>query len=440
MPINKEKMQPPRGMRDFMPKEMRKRQYVLERVNQVFEEYGFQPFESPAIEHWEVLATKGGEEIETQIYKFKDKGDRDVGLRFDLTVPISRVVATNPTLRKPFKRYCTSRVWRYERPQTGRFREFWQADIDIFGVPEVTAEVELISAAITALRRLRFTQFTVQVNHRKLLSALITRVGVTKNQVKTVFRIIDKLDRKPLKEIKAELGSQIEQKKVDAIIETISIKGPLEEVLDQIVETIGTDEQGIQGITELRSLSTYARALRIADRLTIDFSMVRGLDYYTGIIYEIRVPNKLGIGSVAGGGRYDKMVESFGGPPTPAVGISLGIERILELMESEDMFPSNLEKTRVIITALEEGLVLPSMELAESLRGSNIPVEFDLRRRKLPKVLSIADQRKIDFVIIVGKKDFDQDQVTLKKMKTGKQEFIPLKALLQTLLDLISEE
>ncbi|MHA2407273.1 MAG: histidine--tRNA ligase [Candidatus Ranarchaeia archaeon] len=437
MPINKEKMQPPRGMRDFMPKEMRKRLYVLETINQVFEEYGFQPFESPAIEHWEILAAKGGDEIETQIYKFKDKGERDVGLRFDLTVPISRVVASNPTIRKPFKRYCTSRVWRYERPQTGRFREFWQADIDIFGVPEVVAEVELISAAISALRRLKFTQFSVQVNHRKLLSALITKLGVAKDQVKNVFRAIDKLDRKPLKEIEEDLGNQLDKKTVDSIIETISIKGPLENVLDQIALSLGDDEQGVQGIKELRSLSVYARSLKIADHLTIDFSMVRGLDYYTGIIYEIRIPNKLGIGSVAGGGRYDKMVESFGGKSTPAVGISLGIERILEFMESKDMFPPYLEKTKVMITALEADLVLPSMQIAETLRGSNIPVEFDLLRRKLPKVLSIADQRKIGFVVIIGKKDFEQEQVTIRNMKTGEQQFTPIKDILKTLSTLI---
>ncbi len=440
MPIDKEKMQPPRGMRDFMPAEMRKRQFVLTTINQVFEEYGYQPFESPAIEHWEVLAAKGGEEIEKQIYKFKDKGDRDVGLRFDLTVPISRVVASNPTLQKPFKRYCTSRVWRYERPQTGRYREFWQADIDIFGIAEGIAEVELISAAINALKQLGFANFTVQLNNRKLLSALMVKAGVPKKKVSEVFRTIDKLEKKTAKEISEDLTAlQLEEKCVHSIMNLISIKGPLEDVLDKVQAGVVSEVEGKQGVDELRFLAKYARSLKIADHLTIDLSMVRGLDYYTGIIYEIRVPNNLGIGAIAGGGRYDKMVEGLGGKSTAAAGISLGIERILEFMESRNMFPTNLEKTQVLITALEDSLVIPSMQLAERIRTQRISTEFDLARRKLPKVLRIAGERQIPLVVILGRKDYEKGQITIRNMITGEQKTAPFDTGEETIRTLLKK-
>ena len=165
-------------MRDFLPESMLERQYVFDTIREVFENYGYQPFESPAIENWEILSNKGGEEVAKQIYKFKDKGDRDVGLRFDLTIPITRVVASNPVLQKPFRRYSIGRVWRYERPQTGRFREFWQADVDIFGVKETSAEVELLSVAIKALSNLGFSNFKIRLNNRKILTEIISYLGV----------------------------------------------------------------------------------------------------------------------------------------------------------------------------------------------------------------------------------------------------------------------
>ncbi|NIO21052.1 MAG: histidine--tRNA ligase, partial [Candidatus Aenigmarchaeota archaeon] len=316
--------QTPRGTRDFLPIEMIKRDYILETVRKVFESYGFDPLETPAFEEWNLLAKKGsgGEEIKNEIYYFKDKSNRELGLRFDLTVPMARVVAVNPQLSKPFKRYQIGRVWRYDRPQAGRYREFWQADVDIVGAKSVEADLECIVVMVEVLKKLGFEKFSVSLNNRKVLNGMIEFVDIPKKKSPAVFRILDKLEKIGDKDVKKELKSEINPKKAEKLLELINRRGEPKEILEKEMKVLGSNDTARIGIEELKEIVEKAKVYGIADRIEIDFSLVRGLDldYYTGPIFEISVETKKNVGSIAGGGRYDNLIELYGGNWTPATG------------------------------------------------------------------------------------------------------------------------
>jgi len=429
-----------RGMRDFLPRDMIRREKVLRIIRKVFESYGFEPLETPAIEYWEVLSRKCGEDVEKQIFKFKDKGGRDVGLRFDLTVPFARVVAQNPYLPKPFKRYCISRVWRYERPQTGRYREFWQADVDIAGSSLPDADAEVIAVGVDALKALGLSNIEVRLNNRKILEGMALKAGVPYDKVLDVFRSIDKLDKIGLEGVMEELSSKGIPKDIsEKLLEFISINGEDMEVLEKVRSLLKGSKVGEEGVEELISILDILEAYNTRDYVKIDLSIVRGLDYYTGPIFEY-VLKESPSGeqfrlAIAGGGRYDNLIELYGGPHIPATGVSLGVERIMEVLESSVSKEETL--TKIYVIPAKEEARLEAIKIAQKLRRENIPTDIDLMRRKLDKSLEYADKRGIPFVIIVGPKDLKEGYVVLRDMKTRLQEKVEVSRVVEAVKDKI---
>lgn len=428
-----EKFQTPRGTRDFLPEEMIKREFVINTLKKVFEAYGFSPFETPAFENFELLAAKGGggDVIKDQIYYFKDKSDRELGLRFDLTVPMARVVANNPQIPKPFKRYCIARVWRYEEIRKDRFREFWQCDVDTVGSSSMKADTEILAVAVYSLKALGFKKFCIKLNNRKILSGLIDLVNTPEKKKFDVFRAIDKLDKFGEDTVKDELkAAGLKPKQIKELLELITIEGSPGEVIKK-GEKILQSAVGSQGLEELKEIVEFSKSYDFTDKIIIDFSLARGLDYYTGPIFEVIDTSGKDIGSLAGGGRYDDLIELFGGKPTPATGISLGIERIVEVMKQEKMF--NIPKTnvKVFVSNVNEEVKNNAIEIAQELRNNGISCQVDLMNRSLSKQLEFADSLGIPYVIIIGPEELKKNRVKLKDMRLKKETEVRIEELFQ---------
>jgi len=338
---------PPKGTRDLEPDDMILRDKIIEKIKEIFERYGYLPLITPAFEELSTLTAKGGigPEAVKQIYSFKDKAERELGLIYDLTVPLVRYITTNPDIKLPFKRYQISRVWRYEDISKGRYREFWQADIDIVGSSSMLADSEIIACAIDAFKNIGFKNFIIRLNNRKILSALIEYAGVDKNKIEDVLRTIDKFDKIGRKGVEEELLNirKINKVSCDKILELIEIKGKPKDILKKAENIIKDIKIGIDGIKELNEIIFYLEKMEAIDVIKIDFSLARGLDYYTGPIFEVFIEEN--IGSLAGGGRYDKMIGLFSKKDIPAVGISLGLDRIVEIVKEKKIF--ELPKTNI---------------------------------------------------------------------------------------------
>lgn len=393
----------PKGMRDFLPEQMINREEALDIIRDTFRKYGFRPLETPAMERLDVLERKCGEEIKGQIFRV----GKDLGLRFDLTVPLARVV-TSGTFQKPFKRYVIGRAWRKEEPQKGRLREFWQADIDIIGTKGMEAEAELLSCASECMRKIGFSHFRVRVNNRKILSGLMKRFGI-KDEAEA-FRIIDKLDKRGESFVREELGKGLRDDQVEGVFSFILGKGSDEEKLSLAAK------YSKEGADELRDLLTYGKEYGLS--LDIDFSLVRGLGYYTGPIFEISISREMG--SVAGGGRYGELLSLYGQGDC-ATGISLGIERLMALAEKGEK-PT---LTKAYVAPIKQEFYSYGIGITRKLRESGINAEIDLNRRSLRKQLDYANASSIPFVLILGEKEKKESKVTLRDMKSGKELFLP---------------
>jgi len=423
-----EKFQTPKGTRDFLPEEMIRRQFVMNRIASVFERFGFGPFNTPAFEDFDLLAAKSGEDVKRQIYDFEDKAGRRLGLRFDLTVPMSRVVANNPQLTKPFKRYAIASVWRYEEVTAARKREFWQCDADVVGSSSMEADVECIAAAIDCFRKLGFKKFSVAVNNRKVLDGFIEVVEADKNKNLDIFRAIDKLKKFSQESVRDELKkSGLNEQQVTKLFELTSASFAGGKIL------LKDNSIGKEGIIELEEIIKFAKIYGIDKMLKVDFSLARGLDYYTGPIFEIVIKGYEKYGSVAGGGRYDKLIETFGGRPTPATGISLGIERIIEVMEQEKMFKVDKSSVKVFVTSINEKVKADAVRIAQKLRDNNVNCQVDLMNRGLGKQLEYANNIGIPFVIIVGEKEIKKKKFKLRDMKKKSEKELSLEQIIKNL-------
>lgn len=430
--MSKKALRRPRGTRDFMPWDMIKRRHVIETIRSVFELYGYDEVETPAFEFLDTLTAKCGPEVKEQIYAFKDKAGRDLGLRFDLTVPLARIVASNPNLPKPFKRYCISRVWRYEEPQSGRFREFWQADADIVGSSKMDADAEVIAVAITCLKRLGMKNFKVRLNNRKILESIATSAGVDKDLSLSVFRAIDKLDKIGVEGVKNELRSLgLTEHQISTIMEQISRSGSIDAIEKEISNFLTA--QGKEGVNELAEIIENLEVYGYSSYVTIDLSLARGLDYYTGPIFEISAETTIHVGSVAGGGRYDNLIELLGGPPTPATGISLGVDRLVEVLDEARMLPSAPTLTQLFVAYVNPNMKQEALRLAEKLRLEGLRVEVDLMGRKLDRQLKYADAKGIPYVLIVGPEELKQGVYKLRDMKSRSESLVGLQDLIQIL-------
>ncbi|MDP1572430.1 MAG: histidine--tRNA ligase [Vicinamibacterales bacterium] len=426
--------QPARGMRDFLPDDVRRRQYVMGVIARVYEQYGFAPLETPAVENIETLLGKYGEEGDRLIFKILKRGEgaatgqADLALRYDLTVPLARVVAEyRATLPKFFKRYQMQPVWRADRPQKGRFREFYQCDVDAIGSHSVVVEVELLAAACDVLARLGFADFTVRLNHRKALSGMLQASGVPAALHGETLVALDKLDKIGPDGVTRELAERGVAPAAAAALIALFSDGAAgnDAILARLEAVVGGDEAGATGVRELRAILALAAGTRAAARLRLDPSLARGLSYYTGAIFEIAVPDLAG--SLGGGGRYDDLIGMFGKQAVPACGISLGLERILVVMGERGMFPPDLALAAadVMVAVWSEARLADSVALAAELRAGGLRVEVYPEADKLGKQFKYASACGVPFVAVLGDDEAARGEVALKDMRTGVQRSVP---------------
>ena len=431
--------QPARGTRDFLPDDVRRRAYVIEVVREVYEQYGFEPLETPAFENIETLLGQYGEDGSKLVFKILRRGEHeatgeaDLALRYDLTVPLARVVAHHQSaLPRFFKRYQIQPVWRADRPARGRFREFYQCDIDAIGSVSPVVEAEVLSAVTEVLRRLGFADFVVRLNDRRVLTGLLARSGVPDSAQASVLVAIDKYEHIGRDGVRQELLERgLSASTAEKTLETlypvepdgdVRVQNPRPAaVLERLRESLADDPEGAAAVDNLRAIVTLSARGRVAEQIVIDPSLARGLSYYTGAIMEIAIRDLSG--SLGGGGRYDNLVGTFLGRAVPACGFSLGLERIIVVMTERGMFPPRVERgsADVMVTLWDEDSRADLLQLAGELRASGLKVDVYPEADKLGKQLKYAASRRIPFVAVVGDEERSRGVVAIKNLGTGAQ-------------------
>lgn len=415
------------GFRDYLPKQMILRQEIIQRFRKIFESHGFEPLDTPALEHLEVLTGKAGEN-EKLMYHFLDGGQRPVGLRYDLTVPLARVVAMHENaLVLPFKRYHIAPVWRAEKPQRGRFREFWQCDADIAGSPSMLADAEVVSIMAEALTAVGLPKFMIHISHRRLLESIGLASGVPEEQAGTIYRAVDKLAKIGSNGVRRELtDGGIDGEAADRVLTAVTMDGSPTQLLDDLTERLASIPAATEAIAELRQLFELLPAFGVpAESYHLDLSLARGLDYYTGPVYEATVEEPK-VGSVVGAGRYDKLVGNFLGRPIPATGISLGLERIIEVVEEFGLLPAPSTVADVFVAVFQDSLAA-SAGIARELRNAGLNVDVAVQpNRSLGDQLKYANRKGVRFAVIAGGAELERGEAALKDLLTGEQVTVPL--------------
>jgi len=433
--ISMSEMRTVRGMRDLMGSEMQVRNFLMATAVEIFEQYGYEPLDSPVMELWETLSAKGGEEVEAETFKFTDKGEREVGLRFDLTVPLARIVATNPHLPKPFKRYAIGKAWRYDRPQAGRYREFEQADVDIVGTTNPAADAEVVLIALEFLKRVLGSKYMIRINNRKVLRGMTEKSGVTDDLAFECFRAIDKLDKIGKAGVLKELEERgIGKKQSEFLIDAITVKGSGTKVLEKFRGLLKGSAIGIEGVDELVLMAEIFEESGVSDLIEFDMSLARGLDYYTGPVFEGRYRGKPAVGAILGGGRYDHLIEKFGGQPTPATGISLGIGRLIEVVLARVDGEKLKKQLDVFIAPIKRPMLRYATSFQTKLIQAGFSCEVDLMDRPLKKLLQQADSKNAKFTIIVGERDIAKGEVSVRNMASKETEQVKSGSLMEYFL------
>lgn len=416
----------PKGTRDFLPEQMNRRRYVLETVREVFVRYGFEALETPAFERIETLTGKYGEEGDRLIYKILRRGEGgkrgevDLALRYDLTVPFARVLAMNKGLRLPFRRYQMQPVWRADRPQRGRFREFWQCDVDIAGTTAPTADAECLAVAHDSLVALGFRRFTVHLNDRRILASLARALGVADREPELLVAL-DKLDKIGPSGVSAELARRgFAAEAVAVLWDLLAMPEGNDARLDALAERL--DAGGQEGVAVLRQVLSWAEALGVEPaRVRVTPTLARGLDYYTGPVYEV-VVDEPAIGSIAGGGRYDGLIGLLSGRDVPAVGVALGIERIMAVMDELGMFPDRRTEVEVLVTVFGADLRYVAVAAARALRDRGVRTELYPEDRKLKAQFKHADARGVGWAVVIGPDEASSGTMALRNLTTGEQQ------------------
>ncbi|MBL7870758.1 MAG: histidine--tRNA ligase [Cyclobacteriaceae bacterium] len=453
-----EKPSLPKGTRDFGPVVMAKRQFILDSIKKVFQKYGFQPLETPTMENLTTLTGKYGEEGDQLLFKILNSGDflKDVdlqklnsrdsrlithsisekGLRYDLTVPFARYVVMNRhEIALPFKRYQIQPVWRADRPQKGRYREFYQCDADVVGTDSLICEAEIILMIKEVFKSLKISDYTVKVNHRGVLSGLAEIVGAKEKET-ALFIAIDKLDKIGEEKVKEELRSKgFDDKSLDVVFEILNKEGSTATKIELLTNSFSTSEKGKKGIADLSAVFQSVKDYGVSeDHVEFDISLARGLSYYTGCIFEVKI-NNVAIGSVSGGGRYDNLTQAFGAKERlSGVGISFGVDRLFDAMEELKLFPEETQvSSMVLITHFDSESQRYGLKVLQTLRNNNIAAEIYPDPIKIQKQLDYANKKMIPYVIVIGSEEMKSGLLAFKNMKTGEQTKIGIEDILNTL-------
>jgi histidyl-tRNA synthetase len=426
----------PKGFRDFLPQQMLVRREIMRTMSTIFEQYGFVPLDTPCLEYARTLEGKYGDEGDKLIYRFEDRGGRAVALRYDLTIPLARVAATYQQLPRPFKRYQIAPVWRADKPQKGRFREFYQCDIDIIGVSGACADAELLLVAHGVLQALGFDNYLIRINNRKILNALAERLGIKTEKIPDFLRALDKLDKAGPEAVLQEMQT--------AGLLTIDAQAIVRERLlgggdnfEAVAALVADNSIGAAGLQELELITRVLEADGVDARYyQKDISLARGLDYYTGPIFEV-VVREPRIGSILGGGRYDDLIGLFSKQSIPATGISFGLERLVTVMEELGMASQNSSLTQVLVTQFSDDLLDDGVRLAAALRRAGLNTELYCEPVKLKKQLSYAAGLGIPAVVVLGPDEAAEGRATLKNMQTGEQQVLPQQDLANAILAIL---
>ncbi len=438
----------PQGTRDFSAAVVRKRNYILNTIKTVFELYGFQPLETPAMENLETLMGKYGEEGDKLIFKILNNGlnnEKNIdkakagfekvlegknsvdlterALKYDLTIPFARYVAMNHTkLNFPFRRYQIQPVWRADRPQKGRYREFTQCDADVVGSDSLMNDAEFALIYDEVFNRLGLVDYELRINSRKILSALATACNAPDKLI-DITTAIDKLDKIGIDKVKIELEERgLATAQIDIIEKYISINGSNEEKITALVNLIGHIDETTKGLAEINKLLAHT----VGKNIIVDFTLARGLNYYTGIIYEAKAPATVQMGSIGGGGRYDDLTGLFGVPNIPGVGVSFGVDRIYDVLEELNLFPENLQvSTKALFFNMGEKESEFAFGIMQQLRKAGIAAElYHKEESKIAKQFNYAEKKNIPFAVIIGSKEIEQNYCQVKNLATGEQHVV----------------
>ena len=443
----------PKGTRDFTPREMANRNYIFNTIKSVFQFYGFQQIETPAMENLSTLMGKYGEEGDKLLFKILNSGDflanvkdeellehnsikltnkiSEKGLRYDLTVPFARFVVQNrDKISFPFKRYQIQPVWRADRPQKGRYREFYQCDVDVVGSDSLLNELELIQIVDEVYRRLKI-KVVIKINNRKILSGIAEIIGEAE-KITDITVAIDKLDKIGLEKVNEEIASKgISKDAIDKLQPILKLSGTNAEKLNQLKSVLVSSETGLKGVEEMETIFGLCETMRIDTKVELDLTLARGLNYYTGAIFEVKALD-VEIGSITGGGRYDNLTGVFGMPGVSGVGISFGADRIYDVLNQLNLYPeTSAEQTRVLFVSFGEKELMYCLPWLKTLRENGINCEIYPEPVKMKKQMSYADNKNIPFAAIVGENEMNENKVMLKNMKTGDQQLCSLEELLR---------
>ena len=427
----------PKGTRDFSPEEMMRRRYIFDTIGEVFRLHGYAPLETPAMENLSTLLGKYGGEGDKLLFKILNSGDYaaglddgqlrsasnicEKGLRYDLTVPFARyVVQHRNETAFPFKRYQIQPVWRADRPQKGRYREFYQCDVDVVGSHSLLNEAELMGIVDEVFSRLGIS-VTLKINNRKILYGIAETIGHA-DKMTDITVAIDKLEKIGLDNVKAELAERgIDDAAVSRLQPILELSGTNVEKLDKLQEILSGSETGLAGVEEVRTVLGYAEDMGVGAKIEVDLSLARGLSYYTGAIFEVKADD-FAIGSICGGGRYDNLTGIFGMPDVSGVGISFGADRIYDVMVGLNLFPEDVaSSTRVLFVNLGKDEARAAMRLLAAVRRAGISAEIYPDGGKMKKQLEYADRRSIPYVAIIGSEELAEGVVTVKNMRSGEQ-------------------
>lgn len=446
----------PKGTRDFSPAEMVKRNYIFDTIKEVFRLYGFQPIETPAMENLSTLMGKYGEEGDKLLFKILNSGDfagnvqddvwaeknsikltskiSEKGLRYDLTVPTARfVVQYQNEIVFPFKRYQIQPVWRADRPQKGRYREFYQCDVDVIGSNSLLNEVELVQIISDVFTRLKIDT-VVKINNRKILSGIAEVIGEN-SRIIDITVAIDKLDKIGLEKVNTELAEKgVSEGAIEKLQPILALKGSTTEKVSQLEQILATSEIGLKGVAEIKKLFGYLDNLQLNTEVELDLTLARGLNYYTGAIFEVKAKDAE-MGSICGGGRYDDLTGIFGLPNVSGVGVSFGAERIYDVLLQANLFPEHsTETTKVLFVNFGEREEAYCLPVLTEIRKSGINAEIFPDSAKMQKQMTYANRKNIPFVVLAGESEIRSGKFTLKNMETGEQTSVSPEELINILL------
>lgn len=432
-----------KGFRDYLPATALVRERIMETARRVYRSYGFSPIDTPALEYSEILLGKGGEESDKQLFRFTDQGERDVAMRFDLTVPFARFAAQHINdLGTPFKRYHLATVWRAEKPQKGRYREFIQCDFDTIGTESNAADIETLLVIHDLLSAIGFERFTIRVNNRLILNGLLENLDLLEKSG-GVLRALDKLHKIGADAVIAEMGEKVGVSPAAAaqVIELSQLAGTNTQILDRLAELLRNSPTGTTGVAKLRELFSTAVAAGLDEnRLQLDVSIARGLDYYTGSIYETFLTDLPGIGSVCSGGRYDNLAGLFTKQKLPGVGASLGLDRLVAAMEELGLVAATSTPADVLIVQFDADHLGAYCKLGRELRAVGIAAEVFPDAKAVGKQLQYADRKGFRVAVIAGADEFAADRWRLKNLKSGTQVDVSTAELVSSLRAQLDEQ